>query len=81
MKKVFFLAMLVSFGAVGTAKADIFVKADVHPAPGVRLAFQNGPVIREAVRVPERRVVWMRDYHRHRIVRPYYDRWDHCYRY
>ncbi len=78
MKKLLFAALFVSFAMIGTAKAAVVVNAEVCPVPGVRLVLGNRPFVREAV--PYRRVVWMRDYHRHRIVRPYYDGWDHCYR-
>ena len=80
MKKLFFAALFVSFAMVGTAKAAVVVSADVCPAPGVHVVLGNRPFIREVVPVPYRRVVWMRDYHRHRVVRPYYDGWNHCYR-
>jgi hypothetical protein len=81
MKKLLFLALFVSFGLVGKAKADVYVNANVCPAPGGRVAFQNRPFVREMVPVPYRRVVWAGDFHRHRVLHPYYDRWNHCYRY
>ncbi|HTC21338.1 MAG TPA: hypothetical protein VK859_10850 [bacterium] len=81
MKKLLLLAMLVSFAVAGRAKAAVYVNANVCPVPGVRLAFQNRPFVREIVPVPYRRVVWAGDFHRHRVFHPYYDRWNHCYRY
>ncbi len=81
MKKLLFSALFVSLAMAGTAKAAVFVNADVCPVPGVRLVLQNRPVVTEVVANPYRRVVWMRDYYRHRIIHPYYDRWDRCYRY